>query len=251
MSTALELENVGLRRGARQILESVNLCVPTGMVLAITGPSGGGKSSLLRLIAGLERPSSGVVRINEEVASTAAGIHLAPERRGVALVTQDLGLWPHMSVHAHLSFALRRLRPEKQERQRRIAEMLREVGMEGREGQLPATLSGGERQRLAIARALAARPSLVLLDEPMSNLDIVLKGELITLFRNLFEQHRCTALYVSHDLQEMLKLTKSIAVVERGAIVQQGPIEQILDAPASAFVARLVQYKLNMASSSS
>jgi ABC-type Fe3+/spermidine/putrescine transport system ATPase subunit len=158
------------------------------------------------------------------------------------MVFQDLALWPHMSVGDHLDFALSGQRVPKAERAARIERMLQSVGLGSRVQQRPATLSGGERQRLAIARALVTEPSIILLDEPFSNLDVVLKQELVALLTGLFTERQITVILVSHDLSEALALTTDVAVLERGCLVQRGNMAELSSSPRTPFVRALVTH---------
>jgi iron(III) transport system ATP-binding protein len=240
MTAVLQLEGVSVERDGHVLLERVDLQVAAGSTLALTGPSGSGKTTLLRAIVGLEAPNQGNIAVLGRTVSASGRIHVPPEDRRIAIVFQDLGLWPHMSVGNHLRFALSAQRVPKAEHAGRVQRMLRSVGLEGRDQQRPATLSGGERQRLAIARALVTEPSILLLDEPLSNLDIVLKDELMTLLSKLLASKGITAILVTHDPQEALALTREFAVLERGRIVQRGNITEYARSAATPFVRALV-----------
>jgi ABC-type Fe3+/spermidine/putrescine transport system ATPase subunit len=194
---------------------------------------------LLRAIVGLEVPSEGSIILLGRTVSASNRIHIPVEDRHVAIVFQDLGLWPHMSVGEHLHFALLARRASKAQRAALIRRTLASVGLDGRERQHPATLSGGERQRLAIARALVADPSVFLLDEPLANLDVVLKGELIALLSTLLRARGTTSILVTHDPREVLPLTSDFAVMEHGQIVQRGTLPELARSPATAFTRAL------------
>ena len=240
MTAVLQLEGVSVERGGHVLLERVDLRVDAGSTLALTGPSGSGKTTLLRAIVGLEAPSHGNIVVSGRRVSAAGRLHVPAEDRRIAIVFQDLGLWPHMNVGDHLRFALSGQRVPRVQRAGRVERMLRSVGLEGRDRQRPATLSGGERQRLAIARALVTDPSILLLDEPLSNLDIVLKDELLALLTTLLEPREITAILVAHDPQEALALTREFAVLERGRLVQRGNMTELAQFPATPFVRALV-----------
>jgi iron(III) transport system ATP-binding protein len=240
MSVAIELDGVSVTRDGHRLLEKIDLRVDEGATLAVSGPSGSGKSTLLRTIVGLEAPTAGRVTMFDTTVSASGRIHVPPEQRRVAIVFQDLGLWPHMSVAQHLQFALIAQRLPRGDRTKRVVQMLRAVGLHGRETQRPSTLSGGERQRLAIARALVTNPPVLLLDEPLSNLDLVLKDELIGLLAALLKERRGTTIFVTHDLQEVLPLTMEFAILEHGRLVQRGAIAQLNETPATPFVRALV-----------
>jgi len=242
MTAALQLEGVSLARDGRVLLDGVDLQVAEGSTLALVGPSGSGKTTLLRTILGLEVPSQGTIAVMGRTASTAGRIHVPAEDRRMAIAFQDLGLWPHMSVGEHLDFAFSGQRVPKADRAARIRRMLQSVGLEGRTRQRPATLSGGERQRLAIARALVTEPSIILLDEPFSNLDIVLKQELVALLAALIMERHITGILVSHDLEETLPLTREFAVLESGRIVQRDTAADLARSPRTPFVRALVAH---------
>lgn len=221
------LEDVNLRLGATQVLSGLSLTVEAAEVLALLGPSGCGKTSALRVILGLVAPDSGVVRLDGAAASDAGRIFLPPEERNLAVVFQDLALWPHLTVHGNMAFGLKSRKVPRPERDEKIAKMLRRVGLSGLGRRYPDELSGGERQRVAIARALVLEPRAVLLDEPLSNLYVGLKRELHALFRELFSERRTPAIHVTHDPREAVSLGDRIAVMERGRIVQTGTLHDL------------------------
>ena len=240
MTAAIELEGITLRYSERRVVDSLSLRVEPGEVLALLGPSGSGKTSVLRIILGFATPEAGTVRLSGEVASEAGRLVVLPEERGLAVVFQDLALWPHLSVAGNLAFGLKSRGATPREREARIRSMLGRVGLAGKERSHPGQLSGGERQRVAIARALVREPRAVLLDEPLSNLDVGLKRELLSVFRDLLKERRTTALYVTHDLREAAALGDRIAVMEQGRIVQEGTLESLRANPSSGFVRTLL-----------
>ncbi|MBA3319658.1 MAG: ATP-binding cassette domain-containing protein, partial [Gemmatimonadales bacterium] len=216
MTLALALEDVHFRYGSTTVLSGVSLTVLRGEVLAVVGPSGSGKSSVLRLLLGLEVPERGRVHVDGRLASVAGRLIEPPEQRNLAVVFQDLALWPHLSVEGNLAFGLESRGVPRDERWRRIADILDRVGLTSKRGRYPRELSGGEQQRTAIARALVLAPAAVLLDEPLSNLDVALRRELLLLVRQLFMERNTAALYVTHDLREALNLVDRLAVLEGG-----------------------------------
>jgi iron(III) transport system ATP-binding protein len=242
MNAILQLEGVSVERHGHRLLDGVDLRLEAGTILGLTGPSGSGKTTLLRTIVGLDAPTRGEIMIAGRTVCAAERLYVRPEDRWIAMVFQDLGLWPHMSVGEHLEFALSAQRLPKTERPVLVRRTLHSVGLEGRERQQPATLSGGERQRLAIARALITSPSIVLLDEPLSNLDVVLKHELIELISTLLKGRHATAILVTHDPREVLPLATRFAVLERGQLVQQGDLAELARSPATPFVRELVSH---------
>ncbi|MGH7863892.1 MAG: ABC transporter ATP-binding protein, partial [Candidatus Binataceae bacterium] len=208
--------------------------------VALLGPSGSGKTSLIRMALGFLAPARGAVVLDGEVASRDGRILKPPEERNLAVVFQDLALWPHLTVEGNLAFGLDSAGYSRGEKDERIKAMLRRVGLLDKRRTYPGDLSGGERQRVAIARALVLDPRAVLMDEPLSNLDVTLKRELLALFRELFSERHSTVLFVTHDLREADAIGDCIAVLEAGRIVQQGTLAQLRESPATTFVASLI-----------
>jgi iron(III) transport system ATP-binding protein len=236
MSVLLELAAVGLVRDGRAILDAVALDVDKGQIVALAGPSGSGKTTLLRIALGLVAPSSGIVRLRGRDVSHGDRIVVPPEARRLSMVFQDLALWPHLSVHGNLGFALDARGVDKSERDRQIAEVLKRVDLAGFERRAPASLSGGERQRVAIARALITEPDLVLLDEPLANLDVALRADALALLRDLLPQKKTAALLVTHDAAEVRALDANVVVLEAGRISQIGALAELAAEPRSRFV---------------
>lgn len=237
---AISLDGVHFDYSGRSVVSDLSLSLAQGEVLALLGPSGCGKTTVLRLILGLMAPTEGVVCLGNRLASSGRAIHVPPEKRGLAVVFQDLALWPHLTVRGNLEFGLAAKGIARSERRSRIATMLERLGLADKASHFPGALSGGERQRVAIARALVLEPNAILLDEPLSNLDIELKRELMLLFRRLFHERGSTVIYVTHDLREAATLGDRIAVMESGRVVQLDTFEQLQAKPASAFVRRLI-----------
>lgn len=240
MTAVLELRGVGIKRHAKWTVRDITLALAAGDRLAIVGPSGSGKTSLLRLILGLESPDSGEIRLNGRLASRPHEICIEPETRRMAMIFQDLALWPHMSVADHLDFVLRAQRVLRSERRDRIRQTLAWVDLTDHANRRPAALSGGERRRIAIARALVMRPDLLLLDEPMANLDVTLKRELLELLDRLLRERGHPAIYVTHDAREALALSDNVVVMESGEIVQRGTWKALAAAPNTAFIREIV-----------
>ncbi len=239
MTAVIELENVSLRQGSSDILTNFSLSVYESETLVLLGPSGCGKTSVLRLILGFLPPTAGSVYLKGQVVSHNGKILQAPERRHLGVVFQDLALWPHMTVYGNLAFGLDCRNVPRQEKDERIQETLHHVGLTGKEHRRPTELSGGEQQRVAIARALVLRPQAILFDEPLSNLDILIKRELLALFRNLLSKQKTTAIYVTHDPQEAIRLANQIAVMEKGHLVQTGSWQALKREPSNEFVKNL------------
>ena len=230
----IELQDVSATIHGHEALRGVTLGIGTGETLAILGPSGSGKTTLLRVVLGFLAPSSGWVRIDGAIASTQGSVAVPPEERRLAMVFQDLALWPHLTVREHLQFAGGKDGAD------RIDRLLRRVGLGGKESRRPAQLSGGERQRVALARALVADPVALLLDEPLSNVDVALRLELIALVRELLSERPRTVVLVTHDLREAAALAHRVAVLEGGRLVQVGTVDEIQARPATKFVEALL-----------
>jgi len=241
VSTALALEGVTLTYRGQTVLDAVDLRVASGEVLALLGPSASGKTSVLRVALGFAVPRAGTVRLGERIVSRDGRLLVAPEDRGLAVVFQDLALWPHLTVEGNLGFGLAARGVPARERAERIAAMLGRVGLAGTERRFPGELSGGQRQRVAIARALVMEPRAVLLDEPLANVDVDLRRELLELLRELFRENGTTVIHVTHDLREAVAVAHRIAVIEAGRIVQQGSLGDLRRAPATPFVRALIE----------
>ncbi|MBW2453988.1 MAG: ABC transporter ATP-binding protein [Deltaproteobacteria bacterium] len=240
MTAALALEHVTLRIGGTPVLDDLCLEVQPSEVVVLVGPSGSGKTSVLRVLLGLVVPQRGAVRLAGDVATDDGRLVLPTEERGLTVIHQDLALWPHLTVAGNLEFGLVSKGIAGDERPRRIATMLERVDLTGKEQRYPSELSGGEQQRVAIARALVLEPAAVLLDEPLANLDVVRKAELITMFRELLQERDVAALYVTHDAREAVSLGGRIAVLEQGRIVQLDSARGLRERPATSFVEAFV-----------
>lgn len=217
-----------------QAVRAVTISVQTSQIVAILGESGSGKSSLLRAVAGLE-PATGQVYINGTDV-TAAPVH----KRGVGMVFQDVQLFPHRNVARNISYGLEMAKTPKADRAKRVSELLELVGLAGYEDRPITTLSGGQAQRVALARTLAPEPAVVLLDEPLSALDRILRTRLTGDLRKILTGVGATALYVTHDRDEALAVADQIAIMDGGELVQIGTAEALLEAPASDVVHRLL-----------
>jgi putative spermidine/putrescine transport system ATP-binding protein len=232
MPPYLSIESISVSYGATRVLDRVSLGVERGEMVALLGSSGCGKTTLLRSIAGFVLPDSGTVSIDGKDIT-----RLPPEARETAMMFQSYALWPHMSVADNIAYGLRMRGWKKDAMTARVEEMLKLLQLEGF-GPRPVTqLSGGQRQRVALGRALAVDPRLLLLDEPMSNLDYKVRLELRHELRALQKRIGITAVYVTHDREEALTLADRIAVIDAGRIVQVGMPEEIFHHPTSAFVA--------------
>jgi ABC-type Fe3+/spermidine/putrescine transport system ATPase subunit len=198
----IEIASLGFAYGEKKLLEGLDVQIKQGSRCVIMGASGSGKSSLLRLIAGLEVPDAGSIMIDGVLVSRAKQLLVPPEKRGLAMVFQDLALWPHMDVGANVAFGLKMQKVSKVQRQEEVAKMLALVGLEGYEPRDVKTLSGGEQQRVALARALVVSPKVLLMDEPLSSLDEALNKRLRKEIVRLQELLGFTLVYVTHNSQE-------------------------------------------------
>jgi iron(III) transport system ATP-binding protein len=239
-TVALAMEAVSLQRAGRLVLDAVSFELQAGEILALVGPSASGKTSVVRVLLGLERPQAGRVVVDGRCATNGRALLTPPEARGLAVVFQDLALWPHLSVRGNLAFALDTRRVPRPERDERITRMLERVGLRGFERRRTGELSGGERQRVAIARALVLEPTALLLDEPFANLDVVLKRDLLAFLREVLAERQVPALFVTHDPREAAALASRMVVIECGRVVQSGTLDDIRAKPATAFVASFV-----------
>lgn len=235
----LHIENLERRFGSHHALKGVSLEVPSGKVACIVGPSGCGKSTLLRLVAGLDRPDGGTIRLGEKALS-APGWSLEPHRRGLNMVFQDYALWPHMRVEKIVGYGLKHLGDA--ERKRRVRKLLDLLQISALAHRLPSQISGGQQQRVAIARALATDPDILLLDEPLSNLDVQLRLEMRKEFSSLFGAVGKSVLYVTHDPLEAASFADLLVVMNAGRIEQMGAPEELFAAPRSAWIATLAGF---------
>jgi len=232
---SIEIRSVTKRFGAFTALDGISLEIPDGSLTAVLGPSGSGKSTLLRIVAGLERPDSGEVLLAGEDAT-----RLTPQRRNVGFVFQHYAAFKHLTVRDNVAFALTIRKRPKQEIRERVDELLDLVQLSGFADRYPSKLSGGQRQRMALARALAARPRVLLLDEPFGALDARVRAELRDWLRRLHEEVHVTTVFVTHDQEEAMEVADRVAVLDRGRLEQVGAPAELYDAPASEFVLRFV-----------
>jgi sulfate/thiosulfate transport system ATP-binding protein len=228
---AIEAHNVSKRFGDFPALDDVSVGVDDGSLTALLGPSGSGKSTLLRIIAGLEVPDAGTVRIGgEDVTRTPA------RDRGVGFVFQHYAPFKHMTVEKNVAFGLMVRRRPKAEIDGRVKELLRLVRLDGLAGRYPSQLSGGQLQRMALARALAVQPKVLLLDEPFGALDAQVRGELREWLRRLHEEIHVTTIFVTHDQEEAMEVAEQIVVMNDGRIEQAGTPRELYESPRNEFV---------------
>ncbi len=228
---SIELKNISKSFGDFTALEGVSLDVPEGSLTALLGPSGSGKSTLLRIIAGLELPDSGSVELDGADLG-----NVRPQKRGIGFVFQHYAAFTHMTVRENVAFGLRIRKRPRDEVKERVDELLALVGLTKWAEQRPAQLSGGQRQRMALARALAVQPRVLLLDEPFGALDATVRAELRAWLRRLHDEQHVTTVLVTHDQEEAMEVADRIAVMSAGAIEQVGSPREIYDHPASEFV---------------
>jgi iron(III) transport system ATP-binding protein len=229
--------------GAAPAVRGISLEIPDGAFYTLLGPSGCGKTTTLRCVAGLERPDAGEITIGDETMfSSARGIWVAPHDRNIGMVFQSYAIWPHMSVFDNIAFPLRykKPRPSRSETRDRVMAALSLVRLDGLADRPAPYLSGGQQQRLALARALVAEPRVLLLDEPLSNLDAKLREEMRLELRDLVRRLRVTTLFVTHEQIEALTMSDVVAVMRDGLIVQEGPPADIYGKPAHPFVADFI-----------
>ncbi len=231
----VRLVSVSKRLGTHQAVDDVSLEVPEGAFMTLLGPSGCGKTTTLRMIAGFYAPDAGEIRIRDRLVN-----EVPPHRRNTAMVFQEYALFPHMTVTENVGYGLRMRRVPRAEARRRIKEALELVGLSGQERKFPHQLSGGQQQRVALARALIVEPEVLLLDEPLSNLDAKLRVRVRTEIRQLQERLGKTTLYVTHDQEEALAISDQIAVMHAGRLLQVGSPSEIYLRPATRFVADFV-----------
>jgi iron(III) transport system ATP-binding protein len=241
-SAILQLEGITKQfsKTAIPAVESVTLTLPKGDLLGLLGPSGCGKTTLLRLIAGFEQPQAGIIKIGERTVA-GGGFWVAPEKRDIGMVFQDYALFPHLTVAKNVAFGLRNSSKQSTvDIKKRTAEAITLVGLEGLENRYPHELSGGQQQRVALARAIAPQPALVLLDEPLSNLDVQVRLRLRQEVRDIIRSAGTSGVFVTHDQEEALSISDWVAVMRQGRLEQFGVPEQVYTEPASRFVAEFV-----------
>ncbi|MGH3103058.1 MAG: sulfate/molybdate ABC transporter ATP-binding protein [Gaiellaceae bacterium] len=232
---AIAVRQVTKRFGDFTVLDNVSLAIASGSLTALLGPSGSGKSTLLRLIAGLEQPDSGEIAIAGE--DTAA---LSPQKRGVGFVFQHYAAFKHLTVRENIAFGLKIRRRPKREVRERVDELLSLVQLEGLAERYPSQLSGGQRQRMALARALAVEPRVLLLDEPFGALDARVRKELRTWLRRLHDEVHVTTVLVTHDQEEAMEVADRVAVMNHGRIEQTGKPRDLYEHPTNEFVMSFV-----------
>src|SRR3989304_8066500 len=228
----IDIENVPKRFGSMAAVSEVSRSIQEGELFTLLGPSGCGKTTLLRLVAGFYAPDGGEIRFDDRVVNA-----VPPHERGIGMVFQNYALWPHMTVFQNVSYGLKLRKIAAPELAERVRGVLHKVGLTGLGDRYPGQLSGGQQQRVALARALVLNPQILLLDEPLSNLDAKIRIQVRAEIRKLQKELGITTIYVTHDQEEALTLSDRIAVFNQGIVQQVGPPKELYERPANRFVA--------------
>ena len=234
----VRFENITFKYGNNTILDNFSLEVEESRIIGLVGPSGCGKTTLIRCLCGFIKPEKGEIYIEDTcVFSAEKKINIPPERRKIGVVFQDYAVWPHLTVFENIAYPMKKQKLPKDEIQKRAAYALQQVRMTGYEKHLPSQLSGGQQQRVAIARALVSSSDLIILDEPITNLDLKLREEMLHEIKTIQEKTGTTIIYITHDQEAALQLCDTIAIIEPdGKIAQIGTDEEIVQKPANRFV---------------
>ena len=231
----ITVENLTKRFGPLAVVNEVSLSIEEGELFTLLGPSGCGKTTLLRLVAGFYAPDGGTIRFNDRVVNA-----VPPHERGIGMVFQNYALWPHMTVSENVSYGLKLRKIPAVEIAERVRAVLDKVKLGGLGDRYPGQLSGGQQQRVALARALVLNPQILLLDEPLSNLDAKIRIQVRAEIRKLQKELGITTIYVTHDQEEALTLSDRIAVFNQGKVFQIGPPKALYERPANRFVADFI-----------
>ena len=233
----VEFKLVSKAFASQIVVDQLNLIIPKGQFVSLLGPSGCGKTTSLRMIAGLEQNTSGSILFDGEyVSDVSKKINMAPEKRNVGMVFQSYAVWPHMNVFENIAYPLKLQKIEKSEIQKRVQEILEIVELNGLGERRANELSGGQQQRVALARGLVMKPRILLLDEPLSNLDAKLREKMRKDIREIQKRFQLTMVYVTHDQREAFQMSDKIVVMNKGRIEQEGTPPEIRSKPANAFV---------------
>ena len=228
-------------RAVSPSVSNLSLEIESGEFLCLLGPSGCGKTTTLRMIAGLEHPTSGSITIGDQVVdSVEKGIFVPPEKRGLGLVFQSYALWPHLTIAENVDFGMRLKKVDKQTREKKRLEVMEALGISKYADRYPAELSGGQQQRVALARMLVVNPDVILLDEPLSNLDAKLRLDMRAELKRIHNEGHSTFVFVTHDQWEAMTLASTIAVMNEGKLLQVGTPTEIYDYPTNRFVAEFL-----------
>lgn len=233
MNKLVSIKNVSksFDNGKVKALQEVSFSVEKGEVVSIIGESGSGKTTLIRLLTGLDTVDNGEIFLKEQLISSDK-IFISPEKRRIGLVFQDYALFPHLTVFENIAYGISKQSDKKE----RVAEMLNTVALVGFEKRYPHELSGGQQQRVAIARALAPNPELIILDEPFSNLDIILRNQLREEVASIIKKTKKTAIFITHDIKDATTISDKIIVLQNGKVLQQGCISELCNNPNSNYV---------------
>ncbi len=234
----VRFENITYRYGTKVILEDFSLAVEESQIMGIVGPSGCGKTTLIRCLCGFIKPEKGEIYIEDTcVFSVKKRINIPPERRKIGVVFQDYAVWPHLTVYENIAYPMKKQKLPKAEIEKKAAHALEQVRMTGYEKHLPSQLSGGQQQRVAIARALVSSNDLIILDEPITNLDLKLREEMLYEIKSIQEKTGTTIIYITHDQEAALQLCDKIAIMDtNGKLSQIGTDEEIVQKPSNRFV---------------
>lgn len=242
--SAIEIRGLAKEFRGATAISGLDLDVDAGSLVTLLGPSGCGKTTTLRCVAGLESPDEGSIKIGDLVVTDVAKkVFLPPERRRLGMVFQSYALWPHLSVKENIALPLRLRKTDKAEIDQRVTEVLETTRLSGLAERLPNQLSGGQQQRVAVARSIVYKPKVLLLDEPLSNLDAKLRREMRSEIRDLQKELAITMLYVTHDQEEALEISDTVCVMSKGKIVQRGLPREIHDWPGDSFTAGFVGFQ--------
>src|SRR5947208_732563 len=232
---SIELKNVSKRFGSVAAVSNVSFSVNEGELLALLGPSGGGKTTVLRMIAGLEMPTEGDIHVRGQRVND-----LSVQQRNIGFVFQNYALFKNMNVFKNIAFGLKIKKWKRDDIKARVAELVKQFGLDGLETRYPHQLSGGQRQRVAIARALAPKPTVLLLDEPFGAVDAKIRQELREELVKLHHDLNVTTIFVTHDQEEALEISNRIVIFSRGRLEQVGAPREVYEQPANEFVARFI-----------
>ncbi|MCK9526267.1 MAG: ABC transporter ATP-binding protein [Limnochordia bacterium] len=234
----VRFENISVSYGDNQVLKNFSLSLEKNEIMCLVGPSGCGKTTLVRCLLGLTRPDEGEIYVNDKcLFSTKRRINVPAERRGIGIVFQDYAVWPHLTVKDNVAYPMRKRRLKKAEIDRKVTDVLKQVSMSEYINHLPGQLSGGQQQRVAIARALMSSDDLIVLDEPITNLDAKLRDQMLNEIRDIQRRLGTTIFYITHDQKAALHLGDQLAIMnENGEVVQIGSDEDIILRPKSRFV---------------
>ena len=237
----IELKHIDKFYGTNHVLRDINLVIEDGDFMTLLGPSGCGKTTTLRVVSGLEKPQNGIMTIDGvEMINADDAYYAEPSKRGLNLVFQSYALWPHMTVYNNIAFGLKIQKMDKAEIDRRVMDSLRMMRIDMYKDRYPTELSGGQQQRVAIARAIVSEPRLLLLDEPLSNLDAKLRVDMRAELKRLHHETGTTIIYVTHDQVEALTMSTRIALYRKGELVQVAPPLELYDNPVNLYTADFI-----------